>query len=109
MSCVPAAVDAVWRRHRDGPAVAVGLALGVAGYGVFTTHNSELLTIGLYGLLLTWAGRRSFATGERRRLFTTWAAGVALILILTAPQLPQLLAGAQERTKLSCAEPLLRL
>ena len=98
MSCVPAAVDAVWRPRADGPAVAVGLALGVAGYGVFTTHNSELLTIGLYGLLLTWAGRRSFATGERRRLFTTWAAGVALILILTAPQLPQLLAGAQERT-----------
>ena len=100
MSCVPAAVDAVWRPRADGPAVAVGLALGVAGYGVFTTHNSELLTIGLYGLLLTWAGRRSFATGERRRLFTTWAAGVALILILTAPQLPQLLAGAQERTRI---------
>jgi hypothetical protein len=94
MSQVPAGIDAVWRRDGDGPPVVVGLALGVAGYGLFQEHNSELVTVGLYGALLTLAGRAHFGAGEGRRLLVTWAVGVGLFGILILPALSQLIAGA---------------
>jgi hypothetical protein len=94
MSLVPAGIDAVWRRHGDGGALPVGLALGLAGYGVFTAHNTELVTIGLYGFVLAFAGRSDGAPDQRRRLLATWTVGIGVFGILVAPQIPRLIAGA---------------
>jgi len=100
MSQVPAGIDAVWRRDSDGPPVAVGLALGIAGYGLFQEHNSELVTVGVYGAVLTLAGRAYFVAGEGRRLLVTWAVGAGLFGILILPVFRQLIEGAGEAANL---------
>ena len=96
MCQVPAALDAVllWRgnwRHW-----AVGLLLGTALYGLFQEHNSELVTVALYGLLLGVPAVRRLDTRGRRDVVVVWAIAAALIAALVVPQIHQLLAGATD-------------
>jgi hypothetical protein len=96
MSQVPAGIDAVWRRDRDGPPLAVGLVLGFAGYGLFQEHNSELVTVCLFGAVLAFADRGARITGEGHRLLRTWAVAGGLFAMLVLPVLPQLIKGAND-------------
>lgn len=97
MSEVPAAVDAAWRRREDGAAWANGVVLAVAGYGLFQEHNTELVAVGLFALILVAADRAAWRESGRLVL-RSWLVGVALLAALLAPLLPALRRGASEAT-----------
>lgn len=98
MSQVPAGIDAVCSRRRDGRPIFVGIALGIGAYGLFEEHNTELVTVGIFGVILAVAARRQ-EEDERstwNHLTTAWATGAVLFAVLVGPQLLELRRGAAE-------------
>ena len=93
---VPIALDAVLISRSNGKHWAVGLLLGTALYGLFQEHNSELVTVALYGLLLAVPLVRRLGSRGRREIVVVWAIGAGLIAALVVPQIHQLLAGATD-------------
>lgn len=94
MSQVPAGIDAIWRRTGDGSASRVGLALGLAAYGLFQEHNTELVTVALFGFILVVVRARRSPRTWRVATAKSWAVGTILFAILIAPSVPRLVAGA---------------
>jgi hypothetical protein len=101
MCQIPIAVDAVLYRRGDGKPWVVGGVLGIAAFGIFHEHNSELVSVALYGALLAVPLARAATSTERRALWIAWGIGAGLFLLLVAPQVPQLLGGASEASSVS--------
>lgn len=95
MSLVPVAVDAVWPTREDGRALPTGVVLGIAAYGVFQLHNTELVTVGVFGVILA---RPIAQRDTSRRLLLSWAVGVVVLVALVLPSLSVLRTGAGEAT-----------
>lgn len=95
MALVPAVLDATCRPDQDCSGVmSGGVLLGLTWYGLFSTHNSEVVTVELFGVVFALVGR----TYRERRLLAHWAGAGVVTMMMLAPQIPALIAGANERS-----------
>lgn len=96
MGFVPVAVDSLLDLHAPRRARA-GVLVGMALFGIFTTHNSELVTVVLFAAILAvWEVR--IGRGRIRAIGTLWGAAAIVALFLVAPILGQIVHGASEST-----------
>jgi hypothetical protein len=105
MSMLLPVVEAAWLSSADSSYIRSGGLLGVACFGLFTTHNSELIAAAVIAFLLVLGGWREMSRERRRHQLISWALSVALFAALIAPQLSALAEGSTERSGLAAQAP----
>jgi hypothetical protein len=105
MSLLLPVVDLAWRSSVEPRSVLAGLILGLACYGLFTTHNSELVSAGLFALLLVAGCWSQLTREDRRDQLITWFVSIAVFAGLVLPQAGALVTGSGERSVILAHAP----